>query len=382
MAGIFKRITKGTLVIINLMISAPMFALYFLPGLSPSAQSVFNLLPLAFPYLLLLQILFVLIWLFVNRKLVLIPILSVLICWKLIFSLLGSGYSINNINSSDTQFRIASWNVQLFGFFNNGAEPDPNMLSYAKTLAADVLCVQELVFSLDDSSSFSLEQLKRRLGYRHAFAGNFRSFGVHANNPLTAQKEYYPFCLAIFSNYPIVNQKKIRPLPEYNHTFIWTDLKVGADTIRVFNIHLQSMHFVKKDYEFIETIDQQSADDLSINGKSLIRKLKDANFQRAVQVLAVRDEVQKSPYPVILCGDLNDVPNSYAYQVLRKDLRDGFSEKGFGIGRTFQFLAPTLRVDYIFYSDSLPIQRFRVDKGFQSDHKPLVAVFDLPAAKD
>jgi endonuclease/exonuclease/phosphatase family metal-dependent hydrolase len=242
--------------------------------------------------------------------------------------------------------------------------------------------VQELVFSLDDSSSFSLEQLKKRLGYRYVFAGNFRSFGVHANNPLTDQKEYYPFCLAVFSNYPIVNQKKIRSLPEYNHTFIWTDLKVGADTIRVFNIHLQSMHFVKKDYDFIETIDQQSADDLSSNGKSLLRKLRDANFQRAVQVLAVRDEVQKSPYPVILCGDLNDVPNSYTYQVLRKDLRDGFSDKGFGIGRTFQFLAPTLRVDYIFYSDFLPIQSFRVDKGFQSDHKPLVAVFDLPAAKD
>jgi endonuclease/exonuclease/phosphatase family metal-dependent hydrolase len=382
MAGIFKRITKGTLVIINLMISAPMFALYFLPKLSPSAQPVFNLLPLAFPYLLLLQMFFVVIWLFVNRKLILIPIVSLLICWKLIFSLLGSGNSDNNINSSVTQLSIASWNVQLFGFFNNGAEPDPNMLSYAKNLAIDVLCVQELVFSLDDSSSFSLERLKRKLGYRYAFAGNYRSFGVHAINPLTAQKEYYPFCLAIFSNYPIVNQKKIRSIPEYNHTFIWTDIKIGADTIRVFNIHLQSMHFVKKDYDFIETIDQQSADDLSSNGKSLLRKLRDANFQRAVQVLAVRDEVQKSPYPVILCGDLNDVPNSYAYQVLRKDLRDGFSDKGFGIGRTFQFLAPTLRVDYIFYSDSLPIQRFRVDKGFQSDHKPLVAVFDLPAAKD
>ena len=382
MAGIFKRITKGTLVIINLMISAPMFALYFLPKLSPSAQSVFNLLSLAFPYLLLLQMFFVVIWLFVYRKLVLIPFVTVLVCWKLIFSLIGSSYSTNNRNSSDKQFRIASWNVHLFGFFNNGAEPNPNMLSYAKNLATDVLCVQELVFSLDDSSSFSLEQLKRRLGYRYAFAGNFRSFGVHANNPLTDQKEYYPFCLAVFSNYPIVNQKKIRPLPEYNHTFIWTDLKVGADTIRVFNIHLQSMHFVKKDYDFIETIDQQSADDLSINGKSLLRKLRDANFQRAVQVLAVRDEVQKSPYPVILCGDLNDVPNSYTYQVLRKDLRDGFSDKGFGIGRTFQFLAPTLRVDYIFYSDFLPIQSFRVDKGFQSDHKPLVAVFDLPAAKD
>lgn len=382
MAGIFKRMTKGTLVIINLMISVPMLVIYLLPQLSPSAQSVLNLLPLAFPYLLILQVFFAVIWLFVYRKLVLIPLVSMLVCGKLILSLFGSNFSGNHQNGTGQQLRMASWNVQLFNFFKNGAVPDPSMLSYAKSLEADVFCVQELVFSLEDSSAFSLDRIRQRLGFRYAFAGNFNAFGVHANNSQTGQKEYYPFCVAVFSNYPIVDQKKIRSIPEYNHTFIWTDIKVGADTIRVFNIHLQSMHFVKKDYDFIETIDQQSADQITLNGQSIFRKLREANFQRAVQVLAVKDELLKSPHPVVLCGDLNDVPNSYAYQILRKDLRDGFSDKGFGIGRTFQFLAPTLRVDYIFYSESLPIKSLRVEKGFLSDHKPLVAGFHLPAQKD
>jgi endonuclease/exonuclease/phosphatase (EEP) superfamily protein YafD len=382
MPGFLKKITKGTFIIANLMISIPMLAIYLLPSLSPSSIAVFNLLPLAFPYLLLLQLLFVLLWLFVNRYLILIPLITMLLCGKLILSLIGIRFSDDSKKNTDQNFRLASWNVQLFDFFNNNARPDPKMLSYAKALNADVFCTQELVFSLDSSSSFTLEKVKQKLGYKYVFAGNSRSFGVHANNPETSQKQYYPFCLAIFSNYPIINKKKIQSIPEYNHTFIWADLLVGSDTVRLFNIHLQSMHFVKKDYDFIEKIDQQSADEISTNGQSLIRKLKEANFQRAVQVLAVRDEIRNSPYPVILCGDMNDVPNSYAYQILRDDLRDGFADKGFGIGRTFQFIAPTLRVDYVFYSASLPIKDFQIDKGFKSDHKPLVAVFDLPAAQD
>jgi endonuclease/exonuclease/phosphatase (EEP) superfamily protein YafD len=381
MPGFLKKITKGTFIIANLMISIPMLAIYFLQSLSPSSIAVFNLLPLAFPYLLLLQLLFVLLWLFVNRYLILIPLITMLLCGKLILSLIGIRFSDDSKKNTDQNFRLASWNVQLFDFFNNNARPDPKMLSYAKALNADIFCTQELVFSLDSSSSFTLEKVKQKLGYKYVFAGNSRSFGVYANNPETSKKQYYPFCLAIFSNYPIINKKKIQSIPEYNHTFIWADLLVGSDTVRLFNIHLQSMHFVKKDYDFIEKIDQQSADEISTNGQSLIRKLKEANFQRAVQVLAVRDEIRNSPYPVILCGDMNDVPNSYAYQILRDDLRDGFADKGFGIGRTFQFIAPTLRVDYVFYSASLTIKDFQIDKGFKSDHKPLVASFDLPAAQ-
>jgi endonuclease/exonuclease/phosphatase family metal-dependent hydrolase len=379
MPGIFKKITKGTFVIINLMVGVPMCILYLLPYLSPSSLAFFNLFPLAFPYLLLLQLFFLFFWLFVQRKYMMIPAAFLLICSKLILSLVGFSLSDDKKATIDKQLRLASWNVQLFGFFNQNGTLDPSMLSHVRSMKSDVFCAQELVFSLDDHSSFSLENLKKQLGYKYVFAGNDRAFGVHANNHKNGIKEYYPFCLAIFSNYPIIQTKKIQPIPEYNHTFIWADVLVGNDTLRIFNVHLQSMHFVKKDYDFIEKIDRQNAGTISDRGQSLLRKLREANFQRAVQVLAVREEIQKSPHPVILCGDLNDVPNSYAYQILDTHLHDAFADKGFGIGRTFKFLAPTLRVDYIFYTQHLFLKNILVDKGRISDHKPLIATFDLPA---
>jgi endonuclease/exonuclease/phosphatase family metal-dependent hydrolase len=382
MPGIFKKITKGSFVIANLAVSLLMCILYLLPYLQPSTLAFFNLFPLAFPYLLILQFIFLFFWLFVQKKYMLIPAITILICGKLILSLVGVHFFEDKKSVNKKNLRFASWNVQLFGFFNNNGSLDTSMLSYVKSLKSDIFCAQELVFSLSDTSSFSLEHLKKQLGYKYVFAGNDRAFGVHANNHQNNGKEYYPFCLAIFSNYPIIKTKKIQPIPEYNHTFIWADVQVGSDTLRIFNIHLQSMHFVKKDYDFIETIDQQNASSISSRGKTLFRKLREANFQRAIQVLAVQEELKKSPHPVILCGDMNDVPNSYAYQILRSDLRDAFADKGYGIGRTFQFLAPTLRVDYIFYHDRLPLKTIQVNKGKLSDHKPLIATFDLPAATE
>jgi endonuclease/exonuclease/phosphatase family metal-dependent hydrolase len=377
MPGIFKKITKGTFVFINVMFGIPMCILYLLPYLSPSSLAFFNLFPLAFPYLLIIQILFLFFWLFFQRIYMIIPAVFILVCSKLIVSVIGLNLSEGKKTSANNQFSIASWNVQLFGFFNREASLDTSMLSYVKAMKSDVFCAQELVFSLDDKSSFSLENLKKQLGYKYVYAGNDRAFGVHANNHPKNGKEYFPFCLAIFSNYPIVQSKKIQPIPEYNHTFIWADILVGKDTLRIFNIHLQSMHFVKKDYDFIEKIDRQSAGTFTDRGQSLLRKMREANFQRAIQVQSVREEIRKSPHPVILCGDLNDVPNSYAYQILDRELNDAFADKGFGIGRTFKFLAPTLRVDYIFYNKTLPLKKIAVEQGPSSDHKSLIATFDL-----
>jgi endonuclease/exonuclease/phosphatase family metal-dependent hydrolase len=84
-----------------------------------------------------------------------------------------------------------------------------------------------------------------------------------------------------------------------------------------------------------------------------------------------------SPHPYLLCADLNDVPNSYAYATVRGGLQDAFLKKGFGIGRTFTGLSPTLRIDYIFANDQFRIKQFnRVAKNL-SDHYMLVADVEL-----
>jgi len=86
------------------------------------------------------------------------------------------------------------------------------------------------------------------------------------------------------------------------------------------------------------------------------------------------DQVRNnSPYPVVITGDLNDVPNSYTYFKVRGSLKDAFLEKGYGIGRTFRSLSPTLRIDYIFTDPRFSVAQFKREKKNYSDHYMIVA---------
>jgi endonuclease/exonuclease/phosphatase family metal-dependent hydrolase len=349
---------------------------FILPYINQDYFWFLNLLALSFPLLILVQLSFLVFWFFIKKKLTLIPIATLLLCFPLIKTIFGA--TLNASNNQQLHFTVATWNVHLFDFYEHNGHLSNEMLQKAKDLQADVLAVQELVFSPDSSSSMSINNVRKQLGYKYVATGNDRKFGVHTAAG-TKEERYFAFCVGFFSNYPIIKWQKVQPLREYNHTFIWADMKVGNDTIRFFNIHLQSMHFVKKDYQFIENIDNQDIDEVKRTGKSLVRKMKNANLLRAVQINAVKEEVLKSPYPVILCGDFNDVPNSYAYQTIHKVLEDTHVKKGFGISRTFQKLSPTLRIDYIFSSSTLEPLYNTIVAPSLSDHLPVVARFKLPS---
>jgi endonuclease/exonuclease/phosphatase family metal-dependent hydrolase len=88
--------------------------------------------------------------------------------------------------------------------------------------------------------------------------------------------------------------------------------------------------------------------------------------------------MDESPYPVVVCGDMNDVPNSNAYQIISKNLYDAYTEKGWGVGRTFKFLSPTLRIDYVLHSKELQLAQVNVLQTKLSDHSPVLADFKLP----
>ena len=98
---------------------------------------------------------------------------------------------------------------------------------------------------------------------------------------------------------------------------------------------------------------------------------------RSLQANIIAQVLGDSPFPVLLCGDMNDVPNSYTYFTVRGDMQDAFLKKGFGIGRTFSALSPTLRIDYIFADDHFAVRQFnRVVKRY-SDHYMLVSDLEL-----
>ena len=79
----------------------------------------------------------------------------------------------------------------------------------------------------------------------------------------------------------------------------------------------------------------------------------------------------------MITGDLNDVPNSYTYFTISKNLQDVFLKKGWGIGRTYAYLAPTLRIDYILATKHFEVQQFKRITNQYSDHYMLVADLKL-----
>jgi endonuclease/exonuclease/phosphatase family metal-dependent hydrolase len=113
--------------------------------------------------------------------------------------------------------------------------------------------------------------------------------------------------------------------------------------------------------------------------------MRNAFSQRGKQADIMRRKIEESDYPAIVCGDLNDVPNSYAYFRIRKDMKDAFLEKGSGLGKSYfsrqsRSLAwlPTLRIDYIFADKSFNIGQFAMVTEKISDHLGLITDIEIP----
>ena len=180
-----------------------------------------------------------------------------------------------------------------------------------------------------------------------------------------------------FSRFPIIDTGVIRyPRPTLPDVLIHADIKANDDTFRVYTTHLQSLQFGKDDYRRIKEI-KEADDSLLTNSKTIFSKVKRGVSHRSIQADLIDQVIDDSPNPVIFCGDLNDVPNSYTYFTVRGAMQDAFLKKGFGIGRTFSSLSPTLRIDYIFADKNFTVRQFnRVVKRY-SDHYMLVADLEL-----
>jgi endonuclease/exonuclease/phosphatase family metal-dependent hydrolase len=132
----------------------------------------------------------------------------------------------------------------------------------------------------------------------------------------------------------------------------------------------------KLDYDRIGKI-KSGDDSLVANSKTILGKVRKGLARRSIQAEMAHEVMGNSPHPYLLCADLNDVPNSYTYLKVRGKLQDAFLKKGFGIGRTFSGLSPTLRIDYIFADQHFKFRQFERVKRNLSDHYLLKADIEL-----
>jgi endonuclease/exonuclease/phosphatase family metal-dependent hydrolase len=244
---------------------------------------------------------------------------------------------------------------------NKGSQTRLKMMELIGEQNADIFCMQEFFHSIDSAWYPNLDYIRHRFNYPYYYYSYDNDGGVHFIGNI------------IFSRYPIIDTGLIRyPKPALPESFMHADIKVNDDTIRIYTTHLQSLQFQKSDYEKIERIEGGEGAMMS-DSKTIFSKLKTGMSYRKIQSEIVRQELNNSPHPYIFCGDMNDVPNSYTYATIKGDLQDAFLKKGFGIGRTFSGLAPTLRIDYIFADRNFEIEQFnRIVKNY-SDHYMIMA---------
>nr|WP_236050301.1 endonuclease/exonuclease/phosphatase family protein [Hymenobacter negativus] len=240
---------------------------------------------------------------------------------------------------------------------------------------ADVLCLQEFynepAGTPENSGVFRAEARLGKGSGRHAFVSTSFTNGAGAE-----------FGMAIFSRFVIVRQGVINFGHVSQNHAMWADLARPADrtshgrpdTIRVFNMHLQSMSMAESDIAAATG----SRAGLRAKAPNLLRRFRYGAVARGSQVDTVLARIARSPYPVLLAGDTNDLPYSYTYDQLADHLQNAWATVGLGIGATYNGRLPGLRIDQQFASAQWQVQGCRVHREIKwSDHFPVEGLYQL-----
>ena len=356
-----RNIGKRILFLINLLVT--LLFLYPL-FLTPTSFIWINgFLGLMTPYLVVIEILLLMLWLIAKPILSLFPFLSLVIGWKIILVLFAWHPGIPFAKKKkDNTLRVISWNVKGF----NGNTPTTNLKLRTQEIAysiqkwePDIVCLQEYNTNErpNDIANHSL-YFTKKLPY-YFFSKDFQ----------ISQNDYFSGCI-IYSKYKILKAERTAFLGL--GSLISATILKGDDTIQIFTTHLASYGLNQNDFD---AMDQSSlTNSISINGKrGVLRKMRAAFMQRAIEAEMVKENLFKTNFPAIITGDFNDVPSSYTYHLIKGDWQDAFLAKGFGIGATFMGISPTLRIDYILANASWEVKAWESIDENLSDHHMIMA---------
>jgi len=274
---------------------------------------------------------------------------------------------------------LLSANVRIFNVYAQLREPNnassTGLIRWLATSPADVLCLQEFYNephgSGQDKDVFRSEEYLGRSSGRHSFVSVTLTNGIGAE-----------FGLAIFSRFPIVRRGTITFGKISQNHAMWADVVRPAartgrgrpDTLRIFNLHLQSMSMADADIAAAT----ESRAGLRQKAPNLLRRFRNGAVARGTQIDTVLARVARSPYPVLLAGDLNDLPYSYPYDQLADHLQNAWATVGLGIGATYNGRLPGLRIDQQFASPQWQVLGCQVHREMKwSDHFPVEALYRL-----
>lgn len=327
------------------------------------------LLGLGYPILLIINVFFAISWILRRRWFFLLSFIAIILSYPQLRAQWGFNYLKEENPPKGKELKLMSYNVRNFDLYNwsNRANTSQKMMDTIHQYNPDILFMQEYY----TYEKFDNEKRLENLGYKH--------HGVSVELLHNGQL----WGVSIFSKYPIIRQGEIirqRTMSSYKlfpHRGLFADIVIGKDTIRAISVHLQSVYLGLKEYEALEEIKEKRY----VNATKvwmIAQKLIKAYRYRGIQTEELKDIIHSSPYPVVLGGDFNDTPSSYAYQSITKELNDTFVEKGTGPGETFITWVPMMRIDYIMTDPKFHCVDFKRIRFKASDHNPIFAKVIIP----
>jgi len=338
---------------LNILVTLALLISYLAVFIPPDKLWVPSFFSLAFPVIVLINFLFVVFWAIVKPRFLFFSLVAIVLGWGFIKRYVQ--FSGNTTEKSGV--KIISYNVHNFEGNGVGGQKKnaDKILAFLDEKNADIICLQESRLRKNNIFNVAGAAKNLRSIYHYHYARSSETYGQ-----------------VTFTRYPIIKMGEIRYEKSTNMA-IFTDVVIDSDTVRVFNVHLQSYKIDPRKYEIIDSPKIDEEKDIK-EIREIGSKLKHAFQMRAQQVREIKRVIDETPYPVIICGDFNDTPVSYSYQQLRGDFNDAFIESGKGFGRTYIGKLPSFRIDNIFYSNYFEAFNFEADNFRASDHLPVSCV--------
>lgn len=327
--------------LVNALVAIMLLLSYVLPYFPPKNFALLSVLSLGVPFLILTNVFFFIYWLIKLKKQLFISLVVLTIG----YFTLGSFYkfSSSDVEPAKSDLSVMNYNVRLFNIYEWIPEKgiETQMVEFIKSKSPDVISLQEYHPHKNIDLSFFKYKFEK-------LSGNKVKYGQ-----------------AIFSQYPIINSGSVE-FPNTSNNAIFVDIVKGKDTLRIYNVHLQSLRIDAN----VEKLKQENTD-------WILKRVEQTFKMQQVQTEIFLKHKATSPYKMIICGDFNNSAFSYVYKEIKGNLKDAFQMAGNGFGRTYDFKFFPIRIDFIFGEKEFEVTDFKTFDNKYSDHFPLLATFKL-----
>ena len=322
------------IVIINSVLATLLLLSYLTPYISPKSIPQLSLVSLAVPFLIIFNTVFLIYWIIRLKKQFAISGLVLALGWMISSSLYE--FSEKKVLLND-DIKVMSYNVRMFNHYNwnDDKELAQKAFDFISEKSPDILILQE--FYKAPGISFK---------YPHQYT--------------KAKGKKDKFGLAIFSKYKIINSGSL-DFANSGNNIIFADIIKAKDTIRVYNMHLESLKINPNKEHFGEE-----------NSEKLYGRMQTTFKKQATQTERFLEHEKKWKGKKIVCGDFNNTAFSWVYNKISAAKKDAFVEAGKGFGKTFDYPFP-MRIDFILTSDDIEINHFKTFNEKFSDHFPILA---------